>query len=227
MAVGLLLGCASLFAQSFERMSQYEQNLYGKRVYVNAEYEVQRQIVSFWSQEMLKFKNPAYEMALTGNDMVWKITVPARLLYQANDTTLSTQSEGILRPLLRYVRGEGAYATLVVANYSDNNGSEKFLLNSTAARSRAIMRWFIKQGMLPADVEAFGLGNKVPRAENKNMRGRERNRRVTFYLVPNKRMLRDARAGKLSLQENGVNNSATNKKSNSKINSLKNIWQKN
>lgn len=209
---------SGLYAQSFERMSQYEQNLYGKRVYVSAEYEEQRQIVAFWSLEMKKIKNSVFEMALTGNDMVWKITIPARLLYQSNDTTLSSQSDGILRPLLKYVRGENAYASIIIATYSDNNGSEQYLKKITSSRSRSIQRWFIRQGVQASDVSSYGLGNKVPREENKSMRGRERNRRVTLYLVPNKRMIRDARNGKLSSTDNY---NTSNK------NSIKNIWQKN
>lgn len=197
--IGVWFGPHSLTAQRIERMPEVEQELYGSKAYVNGDYETIKTIRQYWSQEIAKLqKLNKCELALTGNsDAVLKVTIPSRLLFTANDTILTSQVDLCVRPFLRLVRGESAVATLIVACHSDNNGSETYLRELTTARARSLTRWMGKQGIQASQVEYFGLSNQSPCADNQTIQSREMNRRVTLYFVPNRRMLKLAKRGKL------------------------------
>lgn len=195
----VLLQCVfAVEAQNYERLSEYEQNLYGERVYVNGDYETMKNIRSYWVKECNKLKNRNCEFVLCGNaEAVLKVTIPARVLYTQGDTLLSSQADAILRPLLKFISGEDAFATCIVACHSDNNGSEKYLSAFTRSRALSVKRWMEKEGIDKKLLTAYGHANKVTRTNNDNIKNRELNRRVTLYFVPSKTMLKLGKKGKL------------------------------
>ena len=194
----LLLNTASVKAQNYERISEYEQELYGESVYVNGEYETMKNIRSYWVKECNKLKSRNHEFVLCGNtEAVLKVTIPSRVLFHQSEATLSNGAENVLKPLLKFVFGDAAIATCIVSCHSDNNGSDKYLNNITKDRAAAVSEWFLNHGVAPSSVTSYGLGKKVSRTRNENIRQREQNRRITIYFVPNKNMLKLAKKGKL------------------------------
>lgn len=194
-----LYGFKPLRAQNFERMSDIESETYGEKAYVSGDYSTMKNVRRFWVNETQKLKsNRQLEFALTGsNEAVLKVTIPARLLFSQGDTVLVSSAENQLRPLLPLLKGPEAVATVIVASFSDNNGSDNYLNKFSTSRASAIHRWLAKQGVGPTYIHSYGFGNKVPRNQNANIRERERNRRISLYLVPNKSLLRDAKKGKI------------------------------
>lgn len=188
-------------AQTVDRMPEYEQELYGARAHVTADYETTRNIRRYWEQEILRLKNTGrsgYELALVGsNESVLRVTIPSDLIFVAGDSTLATTSDAYLYPLMRLVRGEGAVASVIVSCYSDNNGSERYLKQMTGGRASTIARWLCKQGVDPTQVASYGLAQHSSRTDNSTMRKREQNRRVSLYFVPNKHLLKLAKKGKV------------------------------
>ena len=199
--LNLLAICAAtgLFAQSYERMSAYEEELYGSKMHVKGSWDAMRQVRQYWSSEYDRLKcYDNYQMALCGDgEAVFKVTIPSRLLFVPNDSALLRQADGVLRPLLRLLRGKEAMASVVVACCSDNNGSTNYLEDFTRDRARAICGWLEKQGV-EAAMYGYGIGNNVPLNANGNLAEREENRRVTLYLVPNRQMMKLAKKGKLA-----------------------------
>ena len=188
-------------AQNFERMSDVEAEQYGDLALTHTDdYQTIKNIRRYWVQEAQRLKSMRQlEFQLTGsNETVLKVTIPARLLFAQNDSTMLQSAEGILRPLLRLVKGNEAMATMIVAGFSDNNGSETYLENLSGSRARQVHRWFAKQGVGPNDIHSFGFGNRVPRNANASIAHREKNRRISLYFVPNKRMIKAAKKGTLS-----------------------------
>ncbi len=187
-----------MFAQSYERLSDYEMNRYGKKMHVSGSFDAMRQVRSYWTKEFTRLKGyEQYEMTLCGNgESVMKITMPVNVLFQANDSVLSVQSIGLLRPLLRLLRDEKK-ATMIVACYSDNNGSPRYLDGITQLRAQAVCDWMKEQGVKSRVISGFGMGNHVPLNQNQTMAERAANRRVTLYLVPTKSMMKLAKKKKL------------------------------
>ena len=194
----LLLNPVSVGAQNYERISEYEQELYGESVYVNGEYETMKNIRAYWVKECNKLKSRNHEFVLCGNtEAVLKVTIPSRVLFHQSEAVLLNSADNVLKPLLKFVFGDAAIATCIVSCHSDNNGSDSYLNNLTEARASAITDWFTGHGVSPDIVSFYGLGRKVSKTRNENIRQREQNRRVTIYFVPNKNMLKMAKKGKL------------------------------
>jgi len=186
-------------AQNYEHMNTIEQELYGDYAMVNGDYQTMKNVRRYWSQQAQRLKYmKQLEFAFTGsNESILKVTIPHRVLFAQNDSTLLTSADAVLRPLLRLVKGNDAVATLIIASYSDNNGSERYLKLISGSRARQVYRWFARQGVGPNEMHSYGWGNQVPRNENASIQQRERNRRISIYLVPNRRMLRLAKRGQL------------------------------
>ncbi|MBP5716202.1 MAG: hypothetical protein J6W69_03715 [Bacteroidales bacterium] len=197
----------SLFGQDYQRLSLYEEELFGSKMHVNGSFDAMRQVRQYWNQEYARLKvYDKYQIALCGDgEAVFKVTMPTSLLFEANEPTLLSQADGILRPLLRLLRGKEAMASVVVACCSDNNGSADYLDNFTRSRARAICSWLEKQGVEVA-IYGYGIGNHVPLNGNGTLAEREENRRVTLYLVPNRQMMKLAKKGKLATDKSLANN---------------------
>ncbi|MBR5067824.1 MAG: OmpA family protein [Bacteroidales bacterium] len=180
-------------------MSEIEQEHYGDYAMVNGDYQTMKNVRHYWvsQAQRLKFLKQV-EFNLTGsNESILKVTIPDRMLFAQNDSTMLISADAYLRPLLRLVKGPDAVATMIIASYSDNNGSEKYLQLISGSRARQVYRWFARQGVGPNDMHCYGWANKVPRNENNNIQQREKNRRVSLYFVPNRKMLRWAKRGQL------------------------------
>lgn len=191
--------CFPAKAQNYERLSSVEQERYGDYAMVNGDYQTMKNVRQYWVQHAQRLKYmKQYEFALTGsNESILKVTIPHRALFAQNDSTMLISADAVLRPLLRFVKGNDAVATIIIASYSDNNGSERYLERISGSRARQVYRWFARQGVGPTEMHCYGWGNKVPRNENANIQQREKNRRLTIYFVPNRKMLRWAKRGQL------------------------------
>lgn len=187
----------SIFGQSYERLSEYEEDLFGKSIHVSGSFDALKQVRQYWTNEYNRLNSDKCSMSLCGNgEAVLKVTIPVRLLFSANESSLQSQADGMLKPFLRLLRGGDAVASLVIACYSDNNGSSRYLDEMTLERANELHNWLLKQGV-SSKVRTFGLGNHVPLNANSNVAEREENRRVSFFLVPNKQMMKLAKKQKL------------------------------
>lgn len=214
-----------LCAQNFERMPDFEQKLYGEYAHVSADYETMTAIKRYWYQEGLKLKNRKCSYALTGsNDCVFKVTFSTSDLFCDNDTVLSASGVAILTPFLDFLTGPDAIAKGIVATFTDNNGSPRYLTQLSGARSRNVAKWLIEQGVSPDQVRSFGHGNKASLNANKSIVQRRANRRVSLYFVPTKKMIKFAKKGTLGQEQGAKTSTIDNLKD--KIN-IKKIWQKN
>lgn len=191
-------------AQNYERLNEVEADVYGDLAQVNGDYQTMKAMRSHWVKEVNRLKSmKQLEFALTGNNEgVLKVTIPARLLFAQNDTIMLSSADNYLRPMLRMIKGSDAVATVIVAAYSDNNGSERYLTNLSGGRARQVYRWFARQGVGPSDIHSFGFANRVPRNGNETIAQREKNRRVTLYFVPTKKALKQAKRGSLDNSSN-------------------------
>lgn len=186
-------------AQTFERISDYEDALYGNRVFVSGDYDTMRAVRTYWQRESQRLHHlRGCEFSLCGNgDAILRVSIPTRLLFLPGDTLLTPQADASLRPFLHLVRGAAPLASLIVTCHSDNNGSLRYLTEVTEARARNVRKWMERQGAAPAKTYAYGVADRCPRANNETLANRERNRRMTLYFIPSREMLKQAKRGKL------------------------------
>lgn len=128
---------------------------------------------------------------------VLQVIVPCQSLFQPNDTVLAPRASRVLNAFKDLVKLPDLYKILIVV-HSDNTGSQQYADELTVARANAIDNYFIS--LFPTaqlNLIPYGVGNDEPRTDNRSIGARESNRRVDFYIIPEKRTVEMARSNKL------------------------------
>ena len=130
------------------------------------------------------------------NKEVLLITIPASQLFGPNEKKLRSDAGQLLAPIKRYLKDPDMYRVLLVM-HTDNTGSEKYRDTLTEERSTALFDWFADQGVNTHFLFPYAMGDEMPLVENNSMTNRAVNRRLEVYLVPGKKMLEQAKKGRI------------------------------
>jgi len=123
---------------------------------------------------------------------VLEISIPAQNLFAANDTVLKPSGAALLREIGEIAREPRRYK-IVIAAHSDDTGDEQYSDRLTAARANAIDDWLWQAaGERDTNTVPYGLGRDEPLRPNDSRTGREANRRVEIYIVPDTGLLEAA-----------------------------------
>lgn len=130
------------------------------------------------------------------NKEVLLVTIPASSLFAPNSTELLPDAYKLLDPLKRYLKDPDMYRVLMVM-HTDNTGSEVYREHLTEERSKAVSDWYVDSGADTTYLFPYAFGDDMPLVENNSMSNRARNRRLEVYLVPGKKMLEQAKKGRI------------------------------
>lgn len=130
------------------------------------------------------------------NKEVLLVTIPASKLFMPNETTLRAGAQQLLAPFKRYLKDPDMYRVLMVM-HTDNTGSETYRDKLTEERSEAVFEWFENQHVNTKYLFPYSYGDEMPLVQNNTMNNRAKNRRLEIYLVPGKKMLDQAKKGRI------------------------------
>lgn len=130
------------------------------------------------------------------NKEVLLVTIPARLLFAPNETLLNDKASNYLAPFKRYLRQPDTYRVLLVM-HTDNTGSEQYRDEITEERVESVFEWFEEQGSDTSFLFYYPMSDKVPIYNNDSQENRDANRRLEIYLMPGKKMLEQAKKGRI------------------------------
>lgn len=130
------------------------------------------------------------------NKEVLLVTIPAAYLFGPNDTILRKDADKYLAPFKRYLEKPDTYRVLMVM-HTDNTGSDLYRDRLTELRSGAVADWFADQDLDTTYLFPYAFGDDMPLVENNSMSNREKNRRLEVYLMPGKKMLEQAKKGRI------------------------------
>lgn len=130
------------------------------------------------------------------NKEVLLITIPASSLFMPNEVELRPDASSLLAPIKRYLKDPDMYRVLMVM-HTDNTGSEAYRDHLTEERSSAVFDWFVNQHVNTKYLFPYAYGDEMPLVENNTMNNRAKNRRLEIYLVPGKKMLEQAKKGRI------------------------------
>lgn len=127
------------------------------------------------------------------------ITIPASRLFMPNDTVLRRDAGKYLSPFKRYLKMPDMY-WMVLDMHTDNTGSEQYTDELSLQRVSAIFDWFEDEDcdtryLFPT---ASGASEPLPGNDNETLAKRAENRRLEILLVPGKRMVEEAKKGKIA-----------------------------
>lgn len=130
------------------------------------------------------------------NKEVLLVTIPAAKLFAPNDTELRPDAASLLAPLKRYLKDPDTYRVLLVM-HTDNTGTAQYRDRLTEERVHTVGDWFDEQGSDTSFLFTYPYGDDMPLVENNSMANRARNRRLEVYLMPGKKMLEQAKKGRI------------------------------
>lgn len=130
------------------------------------------------------------------NREVLLITIPASNLFGPNEIELKKGAEKYLAPIKRYLKEGDMYRVLLVM-HTDNTGSEAYREKITEDRSTEVFKWFVDEGCDTDHLFSYAYADEMPLVDNNSVSNREKNRRLEVYLVPGKKMLEQAKKGKI------------------------------
>lgn len=137
-----------------------------------------------------------WTVELYRNKEVLLISVPASRLFAPNSTTLTSGASEYLNPIRRYLRDPDMYRVLLVM-HTDNTGSESYRDNLTVERAEAVFNWFEDKGEDTRFLFDYAMSDDMPLKPNNSVDNRADNRRLEIYLVPGKKMLEQAKKGRI------------------------------
>lgn len=130
------------------------------------------------------------------NKEVLLVTIPASKLFAPNATTLRPAASEYLAPIRRYLKDPDMYRVLLVM-HTDNTGSEAYRDKLTVDRAEAVFNWFEDRGDDTRYLFDYAMSDDMPLKPNNSVDNRSGNRRLEIYLVPGKKMLEQAKRGRI------------------------------
>ncbi len=104
------------------------------------------------------------------------------VLFEPGGDTVATESLPLLDQLVEFMVVD-PNVTLVVKGHTDSTGDPVENLALSQRRAEAVRSYMAERGVNEFRLEAQGLGDSVPLADNTTDEGRQRNRRIEFELV--------------------------------------------
>ena len=112
-----------------------------------------------------------------------RIVLPAQLVFQTDTASVLPQASASLAPMLAVMAAHRSLHVNLRA-HTDSIGSLAFNEEFSRQRAAALRLWLMEKAVPEQAIEAHGLGETVPVADNSTPAGRERNRRVELLLGP-------------------------------------------
>ncbi len=131
-------------------------------------------------------------VSLVRNGQVLKVNVPMDAFFYPNDSVVvgGDENKSLCSVLTFLNKG---YTDLVVCVHWDDQGTLPYKQMITGSRLEAIVSWLQAEKVNEQLLGQFNYLDQQPLFDNDTMENRRRNRRVTFYFLPNKQMLKKAR----------------------------------
>lgn len=131
------------------------------------------------------------------NKEVLLITIPAHLLFEPNATELRSGAYEYLAPVKRYLKDPDMFRVMLVM-HTDNTGSDEYRDRLTLDRVDSVFDWFEDNGANTQYLFSYALGDEMPLKPNDSMENRRQNRRLEIYLVPGRKMVEQAKKGRIA-----------------------------
>ena len=121
-----------------------------------------------------------------------KVTFESGILFETNSSTLNTSSQGALTKFGQSLLNNPE-TKIVVSGHTDNTGSDAINQPLSENRALSVARFLQSKGVAGSRMTTVGNGSNQPVAVNTTENGRAQNRRVEVYIVPNEKMVKEAK----------------------------------
>jgi outer membrane protein OmpA-like peptidoglycan-associated protein len=125
-----------------------------------------------------------------------KVTFESGILFDTNSSTLNIPSRTALTQFAQSLKSNSD-TDIRIYGHTDSTGSDKINLPLSDKRAGAVEQFLESQGVSTHRMTYQGFGSSQPVADNGSSLGRQQNRRVEVFILPNEKMVQEAKAGTL------------------------------
>lgn len=124
-----------------------------------------------------------------------KVTFESGILYATNSSTLNAASRSSLDKFATSLLNNPD-TDVRIYGHTDSSGSDAINNPLSQRRAESVYNYLMSKGVSGSRMESQGFGSSQPVADNNTSAGRSENRRVEVFILPNAKMIQDAKAGK-------------------------------
>ena len=124
-----------------------------------------------------------------------KVTFESGILYATNSSTLNAASRSSLDRFATSLQNNPD-TDVRIYGHTDSSGSDAINNPLSQRRAESVYNYLLSKGISGNRIESQGFGSSQPIADNTTAAGRSQNRRVEVYILPNAKMIQDAKEGK-------------------------------
>jgi outer membrane protein OmpA-like peptidoglycan-associated protein len=99
------------------------------------------------------------------------------IYFDTDKASLKKESEATLNQVLELLKGKPSLR-LMIAGHTDSQAGDEYNLDLSQRRAQAVVAWLVGKGVEASRLQAQGLGESQPVADNASAAGRALNRRV-------------------------------------------------
>ena len=111
-----------------------------------------------------------------------KIELKQKIFFDTNKATIQPRSFSLLDEIGSVLKSRPTM-TVRIEGHTDSRGTRKHNMSLSAARAESVRQHLVGLGIEPARMDAKGYGPDQPIETNKTEAGREKNRRVEFFIT--------------------------------------------
>ncbi len=121
-----------------------------------------------------------------------KVTFESGILFATNSSTLNSASRSSLDKFATSLKNNPD-TDVRIYGHTDSTGSDAINNPLSQRRAESVYNYIVSKGVSGARMGAEGFGSTQPVADNNTLAGRAENRRVEVYILPNAKMIREAK----------------------------------
>ncbi|MDR1631306.1 MAG: OmpA family protein [Dysgonamonadaceae bacterium] len=145
-------------------------------------------------KELEKIKDAQVESVNDGQAI--KVTFDSGILFATNSSSLNQASRNSLTLFANSLKSNPD-TSVHIYGHTDSTGGDNINIPLSNQRAGSVGSFLSGQGILTSRMTTEGLGSSQPIADNGTTVGRQQNRRVEIYIVPNQKMIQEAQSGSL------------------------------
>ena len=124
-----------------------------------------------------------------------KVTFESGILYATNSSTLNAASRSSLDRFATSLQNNPD-TDVRIYGHTDSSGSDAINNPLSQRRAESVYNYLLSKGISGNRIESQGFGSSQPVADNSTAAGKSQNRRVEVFILPNAKMIQDAKEGK-------------------------------
>lgn len=124
-----------------------------------------------------------------------KVTFESGILFASNSSTLNAASRTSLDKFATSLKNNPD-TDVKIYGHTDSTGSDAINNPLSQRRAKSVYKYLLSSGIAGTRIDYQGFGSTQPIADNSTVAGRSQNRRVEVFILPNAKMIQEAKQGK-------------------------------